>query len=106
MKSPKPYAHVPAFHIVALGSPWTDACGMALLSGNDSEQEVRNLAITSCSAEMAMEPLGKILERVHESHADIVGIHPALRPVQDHIKTAIAALAEAEKCYKEWYKTR
>jgi hypothetical protein len=76
---------------------------MVLLSGTgEIRDEIRDLAVTSCSAEMAMEPLQNILIRVHDFHADIIGIHPALRPVQDHIKVAIAALQEAEKCYEQW----
>lgn len=96
--------YLQARHIYALGSPWTEATGMVLLSGSDARREIQELALTSCSAEMAMEPLRHILGRVRDFHADITNIHRALRPVQEHIKAAISAIEEAEKCYEQWRK--
>ena len=88
--------------IYALGSPWTNATGMALLVGGDARREVQELALTSCSAEMALEPIRNILGCMHDFHSEITNIHPALSPVKDHIKAAVSAIEEAEKCYEKW----
>jgi hypothetical protein len=99
----RPYVHLEAPHIYALGTPWTDACGMVLLTGGgDARKDIQNLALTSCSAEMALEPLRKIMGSIHAFHADIAGIHSYLMPVQAHVQAAISSIEAAEKCYEQW----
>jgi hypothetical protein len=51
---------------------------------------------------MALEPLRKIAQRIHDFHAGITRIHPTLEPVQKEMLAAIDALQRAEAAYQVW----
>ena len=86
---------IEATHLVILGSHFYDAEGVAVVDSGKDPGFVRELAVHSASAEMAVPALAKMCGVVAKKFGPKEQLHPFFHDIQNRIQHAADLLKEA-----------
>lgn len=85
-----------AQHIILIGTPFNDACGVAIITGNEPTKEIRNLAVHSANPEMAMETFQNIAKVMLEKYEAAQTLRRELVPAKEKLQQVVDLLGEID----------